>query len=58
MGDDFTPEALTGFKGWRKHFNTFTLRGRANTCILSFGIGIGYVVMKKLFGKKKTTETA
>ena len=41
------------FKGFNKHFNSYTFRGRRNWVLLTYGTIFTFVAYKKLFGKKK-----
>lgn len=36
------------FKGWRFYFNSYTLRGRFNTVVATYGTIIGIFVLYKL----------
>lgn len=46
MAGDFVPESELNLKGWQKHFNSYTLRGRFNVsasviCVVFFFLGGG-----------------
>jgi hypothetical protein len=41
------------FKGWRFYLNSYTLRGRFNWVVLTWGTVAGLILFNKMRGKKK-----
>jgi up-regulated protein 5 len=52
MSGDFVPEAELNLKGWQKYFNSYTLRGRFNCVVATYGTIFGTVLLYKLLKRK------
>ncbi|XP_059163495.1 ATP synthase membrane subunit K, mitochondrial-like isoform X1 [Physella acuta] len=52
MAGDFVPESELNLKGWQKHFNSYTLRGRFNWVAATYGSLFGGFILYKLLKKK------
>lgn len=46
------------FKGWRLYLNSYTLRGRFNWVVLTYGTIFSAVLLRKMFKKKDVSLSA
>jgi len=44
------------FKGWRLYLNSYTLRGRFNWVVLTYGTIFSAVLIRKMFKKKDSSS--
>jgi len=44
------------FKGWRLYLNSYTLRGRFNWVVLTYGTIFSAVLLRKMLKKKEPVE--